>query len=365
MIYLCYFLVFFVGVRLWVSLVNVFSFRYLPQKVVHNHKTVSVLIPARNEEQNIGKLLGQLENLSSEIKEVIVCDDNSTDDTADIVKQFEIKNDKFKLIQGIELPDGWLGKNHACHQLAQKAEGDILLFLDSDVQIKKHTIDRAISHMHKHRLHMLSIFPKQIFGSLGEKISVPLMNWILLSLLPLILVRTSKNSAFSAANGQFMMFRSDTYHIHLPHQLFKKHMVEDIAIIQYFKQQRLKVDTLLGKDDVACRMYSGAEEAIEGFSKNIYQFFGNSALLTILVGVITTTAPLIMYLNFGMIWVIAYLLGIISIRILVSIASRQSPIQNVLLLLPQHIVFLLIILKRIKNNRKKELIWKGRNILSN
>jgi len=363
MIYFCYFLTFFLVIRLLVSLVNALSFRYLPNKLLNTNATVSVLIPARNEEQNIENLLSQLNDFSDILSEIIVYDDHSTDKTADIAKRFVKKNARFKLIQGGELAKGWLGKNHACHTLAKEANGDVLLFLDADVKVGGHLIERALSHMQKHNLELLSIFPKQIFGSLGEKVSVPLMNWILLSLLPLILVRVSKNPAFSAANGQFMMFNAKVYKKHLPHQLFRAHMVEDIATIQYFKQQRLKSDTLLGDNDIQCRMYDSAQDAITGFTKNIFQFFGNSALLTILVGITTTIAPFVIYLNFGPLSGVTYLSGIVLIRIFVSIASRQSVIQNVLFLCPQHLVFLSIILKRITNNRKKELIWKGRNVL--
>lgn len=363
MIYFCYFLFFFLVVRLLVSLINLLSFHYLPSKApLTNDTSVSVLIPARNEENNIGILLKQLDSFSSSLFEIIVYDDNSTDGTAAIINSAIQGNPKFKLMLGGPLDKGWLGKNHACHLLAKEAQGDVLLFLDADVKIREGAIPKAILHMQKHDLHLLSIFPKQIFSSLGEKVTVPIMNWILLSLLPLILVRTIKNPSFSAANGQFMMFKTDTYKEHWPHKLFRNHMAEDIAIIKYFKTRLLKSDTLLGNKDIECRMYSGAKEAIEGFTKNIFQFFGDRMLMTILVGVITTIAPLIIYLNLGVLFGAVYLLGMVLIRIFVSVASRQSPWQNVLLLLPQHAVFLIIIAKRIINNGKKELIWKGRNV---
>ncbi|MFT4679504.1 MAG: glycosyltransferase involved in cell wall biosynthesis [Flavobacteriales bacterium] len=363
MIYFCYFLIFFLVLRLLVALINMLSFHYLPKKVPSTiDVSISVLIPARNEEHNIGDLLKQLDDYSSALLEIIVYDDSSTDSTAAIVNGFVQDNSKFKLLRGVALPEGWLGKNHACHQLSQKAQGDVLLFLDADVKIRDGAIPKAILHLQTHELHLLSIFPKQIFSSFGEKVTVPIMNWILLSLLPIVLVRTSKNPAFSAANGQFMMFRANTYKEHVPHQLFRNHMVEDIAIIQYFKTQLLKSDTLLGNKDVECRMYSGAKEAIEGFTKNIFQFFGDSILMTLLVAVTTTIAPLIIYLNFGVYFGTLYVFGIVLIRIFVSVASRQSPWQNVLLLLPQHALFLIIIGKRLVNNGKKELIWKGRNV---
>jgi glycosyltransferase involved in cell wall biosynthesis len=364
MIYFCYFIFLFLLVRLLIALVNLLTFCYLPDKTsLISSPKVSILVPARNEEQNIGNLLNQLSEFSYMNLEIIIYDDNSTDRTAEIVKNHIINNQKIRLLSGEGLPDGWLGKNYACHCLAEEARGEVLLFLDADVSVKNGLIERSLNHFQKFNLQLLSIFPKQIFKSTGEKISVPLMNWILLSFLPLIFVRILKNAAFSAANGQFMLFNSDTYKRLIPHSLFRKHRVEDIAIISYFKKQDLKTDTLLGDEHIKCRMYNGMFEAIEGFSKNIFQFFGSSIFLTLIVGIITTIAPFIAYIYFGAIAGIIYLSGIVLIRIFVSLASRQSVIENLVFLLPQHLVFLLIISKGIMNYKKKELIWKGRNVL--
>lgn len=364
MIYFCYFLISFLIIRMLVAFVNYLSFAYLP-KVTPLFTTpyVSILIPARNEEENIGTLLEQLSALEYSTHEIIVYNDHSTDKTESIVKNWEAINPNIKLINGGVLPKGWLGKNHACNQLSQAAKGEILLFLDADVSVKKDLIKRSISHFQKYELHLLSIFPKQIVASFGEKVSVPLMNWILLSLLPLSLIRKSKNEAFSAANGQFMMFNAVTYKAIWPHEKCKLHRVEDIAIMRLFKQKRLTCDTRLGDNDISCRMYVGLDAAIEGFTKNIFQFFGNSILVTILFGFITTVAPFILFFYMGVWWATAYIFGIVAIRIFVSLASQQSVIQNVLLAIPQHLVFLGIIIKGLINNQRKKLLWKGRNIL--
>ena len=364
MIYFCYFLMGLLIIRLLVALVNYLSFAYLPKVApLANEPNISILIPARDEEENIGTLLDQLATLEYSALEIIVYNDNSTDRTGSIVKQWETKNPNIKLINGGKLPQGWLGKNHACHQLSQAATGDVLLFLDADVNVRKDLIKRSISHFQKYELQLLSIFPKQIVQSFGEKISVPLMNWILLSLLPLSLIRNSKNEAFSAANGQFMMFKAVTYKDIWPHEKCKAHRVEDIAIIKLFKQKGLACDTLLGDADISCRMYDGLETAVEGFTKNIFQFFGNSILVTVSFGIITTIAPFVLYFNMGIWWFTAYMVGIVSIRFFVSLASQQSVVQNIVLALPQHLVFLVIIIKGLINNQQKRLIWKGRNIL--
>jgi len=364
MTYICYFLVGFLIIRLVVAFTNYLSFSYLPKTItLTNWHKVSILIPVRNEEENIGNLLEQISNLNYSSFETIVYNDQSTDKTESIVKHWATLNSTIKVINGQNLPSGWLGKNHACHQLAQAASGGILLFLDADVSLEKDLIARSINHLQKYELHLLSIFPKQIVKSLGEKVSVPLMNWILLGLLPLPLIRNSKNVAFSAANGQFMMFNSVIYKTIWPHEQCKSHRVEDIAIMRLFKQKELPCDTLLGDDDISCRMYTDLNMAIEGFTKNIFQFFGNSMLTTVFFGVVTTIAPFIIYFNMGLSWFIGYIVGILSIRFFVSLASQQSVVRNLVLALPQHLVFLVIIIKGLINNKRKKLIWKGRNIL--
>lgn len=364
MIYFCYFLISLLIIRLLIAFVNYLSVAYLPKvSSLTSVPSISILIPARNEEENIGNLLEQLATLEHSNLEIIVYNDHSEDKTESIITHWATLSPAIKIINGQQPPQGWLGKNYACHQLSKAATGSILLFLDADVSVKKDFIKRSISHLQKYELHLLSIFPKQVVSSFGEKISVPLMNWILLSLLPLSLIRKSKNKAFSAANGQFMMFNAATYKALWPHEKCKFSRVEDIAIIRLFKQKGLASDTRLGDNDISCRMYDGLDTAIAGFTKNIFQFFGDSKLVTISFGIITTIAPLILYVNMGLWWFSAYIAGILSIRFFVSLASQQSVIQNVLFALPQHIVFLVIIIKGLITNKQKKLIWKGRNIL--
>lgn len=364
MIYFCYFLLILLIIRLVIAIVNFLSFPYLPKMTsLDTVPSVSILIPARNEEENIGTLLEQLSILEYNALEIIVYNDHSDDKTESIIEHWATLVPTIKIINGEQPPDGWLGKNHACHKLGQTATGDILLFLDADVNVKKDFLKRSINHFQKYDLHLLSIFPKQIVKSLGEKISVPLMNWILLSLLPLSLVRKSKNDAFSAANGQFMMFKADTYEKLWPHEKCKSDRVEDIAIIRLFKLNALAGDTRLGDIDISCRMYKGLDTAVEGFTKSIFQFFGNSKLITIFFGVITTIAPFILYYNIGIWGFTVYIVGILSIRFFVSLASQQSVVENLVLAIPQHLVFLLIIVKGLINSKRKKLIWKGRNIL--
>jgi len=364
MIYFCYTLIGLLMVRLLVAFFNYISFAYLPEVAsLAAAPFVSILIPARNEEENVGTLLDQLSSLDYNSLEIIVYNDHSTDGTEGVVKHSATLDPTVKIINGRQLPQGWLGKNHACHQLAQAATGELLLFLDADVMVQKDLLKRSIGHFRKYELHLLSIFPKQIMKSFGEKVSVPLMNWILLSLLPLALIRKSKNKSFAAANGQFMMFDAATYKTIWPHEKYKSHGVEDIAILRLFKQKGLASDTRLGDNDITCRMYDGLNVAVAGFTKNIFQFFGNSVIVTIFFAFLTTIAPFVVYSNMGLSWATAYIIGIVSIRLFVSLASKQSVVENLVLAFPQHIIFMIIIIMGLINNNRKKILWKGRNIL--
>ena len=188
------------------------------------------------------------------------------------------------------------------------------------------------------------------------------MNWILLSLLPLPLVRLSRWSSFSAANGQFMLFSAYEYKKLLPHKKFRSSRAEDIEICRYYKKERLKVATLTAGKTVQCKMYENADEAINGFSKNVFFFFGNSVTATILFALITTITPLWIFIFNGTIAGVISLAAIAAIRIMISVASYMNPAENLFLLPIQHFMFLKIVYRALQKRYNKELVWKGRNI---
>lgn len=352
------------GVRLLVALVNYLSFPFPAKSGDENGvKDISILIPVRNEEKNIRQLLNSLTRFKHQPLEILVYDDGSTDNTAAIASEFEKSRDNVKVLHGLQLPPGWLGKNHACFQLAKVARGSYFLFLDADVFVKDGLLPRVLKTMNKSSIDLLSIFPNQLMGSMGEKLTVPLMNWILLTLLPLPLVSLSRNPAFAAANGQFMLFRADIYRNMQPHERFRSHPVEDIAISRFYKKNGYSVATLLGDEHIQCRMYAGLNEAVNGFSKNVFHFFGGSVLATILFALITTLTPIVLFWREGVIPGLFALAAIILIRIFVSLSSKQNMLTNISLFIAQHIVFLFLVGYALKSHHKKVLLWKERNIL--
>ena len=362
MIYLAYFLFAFSVIQLLVALSNLL-FKEELKNVNSNYKgLVSVLIPARNEEKNMGNLLSDLQKQDYENIEIIVFNDQSTDRTEEIVSKFAANDKRINLINSEDLPIGWLGKNFACYSASKRAKGEYLLFLDADVRVNKGIIINTIAIAEKHKLGLLSIFPKQQMETIGERLTVPNMNYILLSLLPLGLVLRSKFSSLAAANGQFMLFNAHTYSRTNPHEMLKNNKVEDIEIARYYKLNGIAVVCLTGDSSISCRMYSGFGEAVNGFSKNVINFFGNSFAAASLFWLITTLGFIPILISFDISILILYMLVLLSIRIIISVISKQNILLNILLLVPQQIAMGLFIYKAIENKFKNKHLWKGRNI---
>ncbi len=360
--FLAYIAMAFIVLQMINVLFNLFYTQKIDQSTLPLQKMVSILIPARNEANNIGLLLDDLSKINSEKIEIIVFDDQSTDDTYSLVQKYAKIDNRMKAIQSEGLPEGWLGKNYACYQLAQEASGDYFLFLDADVRLHGSLVQDSVIYLEKYQLGLLSIFPVQIQKSLGEKVSVPIMNYILLTLLPLILVRVSRHYAHSAANGQFMFFNSDIYKENQPHKRFKKTAVEDIVIARHFKQKNIGVCCITGERRVRCRMYKNYSEALNGFSKNIFMFFGNSIVGAFLFSVLVAFGfiPILLSLP-NLLW--GYFIILLIILLAYSYIARQNMILNVFLF-PLQLLFLFqVMIKSLINKKyKKRSLWKGRNI---
>jgi cellulose synthase/poly-beta-1,6-N-acetylglucosamine synthase-like glycosyltransferase len=363
--YLAYFILGFLALRVMISSYNLISRQWLKKSDPLDKPLISILIPARNEEKNIGSLVKSLLDQDYKNIEILVFDDQSEDKTAGIVMNLEKSSGgKVRLISSEGLPQGWLGKNHACHKLAGVAAGEYFLFIDADVILKKGLIKDALGHVSKNHLALFSIFPQQIMKTFGERISVPIMNWVLVSLLPLSLIRNSRKPAFSAANGQFMMFKARVYRKELPHERFRDHKVEDIAIMKFMKKRSYKVDTMLSGGQIQCRMYEGFMDAVNGFSKNVIEFFGGSVFLLVVYALITGFGGFVIYFFTPLFVLYLFILLTILHRMIVSILSRQSIIYNILFVPFQLFAFVVITTKALIVRFSGRYVWKDRIILS-
>ena len=240
MIYIACFIFVFALLQMSVALINLLMSPSMNAPIQNSNEIVSVMIPARNEENNILNILSDLQHQTYNNLEMIIFDDQSTDKTASLVSEMAKYDNRIQLVESASLPENWLGKNYACHVMSQEAKGKYFLFVDADVRLDEYAISNTLHYFKEKKLNLLSIFPKQLMFSAGEKSVIPLMNYILLTLLPLFLVRSSKYPSLSAANGQFMLFDAAVYREVVPHQLMKTEKVEDIKIARYFKKNTTK-----------------------------------------------------------------------------------------------------------------------------
>jgi len=359
---LIYLIFFFLILRFTVTLFNFISNPKLTKSAKKYNDLVSILIPARNEERNILDLLESIRNQDYTNYEVIILDDHSSDQTYHICSDYADQHKQFKVIRGEVLPVDWLGKNFACWQLAAVSKGRYLIFLDADEIIAEGLINSSIHRMKSNRLSLLSIFTDQLMYTWGERVVVPLMHFLLLNLLPLRLVRLSANPSFSAASGQFMMFDAENYKLNQWHEQVQLKVVEDIEIMRLMKIKGNKAEALLANGYIHCRMYRSLNEAIDGFSKNVFAGFNYNVLGLFFYLLLVVLGPMAIAYFLGIELVLFALSLIILSRIMISLLSGQSVWRNIVLH-PLQLLFLVFIsVQSVKKYFTKTILWKGRTI---
>ena len=323
---------------------------------------ISILIPARNEAKSLPILLESLKQQSYTNFEIIVLDDESSDGTTEIALQYTNSFDSLTVIKGKPLPAGWTGKNFACAQLAKKASGDLLLFLDADIVTRPHLLASLVHSMSQDELTLLSVVPGQQMMTFGEKISVPLMNHMLLTLLPLPLISEHEMPVFAAACGQVMCFDANKYHTYQFHERVRMEIVEDLRIMRTVKELSEKGKTLMGNKLVECRMYKSYYEAVTGFGKNFLGPFNDKIPLFLMYMLPMVFGPLMVWNFTGTIGFLI-LCGILyCTRIWTSLIANEDILRNVMLF-PITILNLFIIgVTAIYIHLSGKGKWKGRRI---
>jgi glycosyltransferase involved in cell wall biosynthesis len=243
--------------------------------------TVSVLIPARNEEKSIGPAIdGILQSMGPKI-ELIVLDDQSEDQTSSIVRQRIAIDPRLRLLEGIELPSGWNGKQHACWILSQAASSDWLLFVDADVRLSSDAIRRMVAESLKRNAPLVSGFPYQETLSFSERLLIPLMHFVLLSYLPIQRMRSSPQPGLAAGCGQLMLARRDVYFDVDGHRAIQSSRHDGLKLPRAFREKGFLTDIFDASDIATCRMYHNRREVVQGLLKNATEGIANPKLIGI------------------------------------------------------------------------------------
>src|SRR6201984_3674620 len=283
-----------VDLWLWFSLLvsAVLLPRLRPDVTPVTFPRVSILLPARNEALRIRSCLESLLKQNYSSLEIIVLDDESVDATVELAHALGFLTEpesKFRLIRGAPLPPGWTGKSWACHQLAEVAQGEYLLFTDADTVHQPETVSSAVAAAQRAGCDLLTLWPFQTTVTFAEKLVIPLMFVVGGSYLPHWLLVWAQRSPWLArilgskllalcgtATGQFLLFRRQSYFKMGGHRAVAAHLVEDISLAREVAKRipdGWRLVTCDGTGLVSCRMYTSLSQIWQGFTKNLWPVF--------------------------------------------------------------------------------------------
>lgn len=343
-----------------------------PESFIKRPPLVSIMVPARNEAENIKMCVKSLLKQDYANIEILILDDNSTDDTSLIVKRIAEKDSRVKLITGKPLKDGWIGKSYACHQLAKHARGRYFLFTDADTLHFKNAVSSTIGCLIKNKLDALSAIPKQIMVGIHERLVVTWVHFGILSLLPLILIKKSKYPLFCTANGQCMLFKREVYRKIGGHKSIKTKILEDIHISKQVKRHGYRFMLFDGSKNIYCRMYRNFRGLIKGFSKFMFAAFDfkvfNIAVVILFISVIFLF-PFI-FLPLGILlfnWpypivnlIIIQIFIVLTMRIILAIRLNNRILDTFLHPVSMLYIILLCINSVLQTKFGEGAYWKGR-----
>ncbi|GAB4503957.1 MAG: hydroxychlorobactene glucosyltransferase CruC [Anaerolineales bacterium] len=274
----------FLALGLLTALANHFFVRrfdqFEPSRVLPR---VSILVPARNEADNIEACLRSLLEQDYPDFEVLVLDDHSTDGTRSILLRLARTFDRLRVLAGQPLPEGWLGKHWACHQLAQAASGELLLFTDADTRHVSRMLRDSVSALLAEDADLVTAFPREDVFTWGEKLIIPVIGFGIFSFLPIFLAQRLRRAALSVTIGQFMLFRRSAFEAVGGYASVRDHIVDDVMLGRRIIQHGLVWRLMDGTQHVSCRMYRGFWDAVDGFTKNIFAFFDYRLSLFVIV----------------------------------------------------------------------------------
>jgi cellulose synthase/poly-beta-1,6-N-acetylglucosamine synthase-like glycosyltransferase len=323
---------------------------------------VSILVPMRNEEQNVRDLLLSIQSLSYPNFECIIINDKSTDQTWELLQQYTQGDSRFRILQGRTLPERWVGKVHACHQLSEVAQGDYFLFLDADARLAPDTLEASLSLMDQHKAKLLTGFPAFPVETLLSKLLVPLQHFIIYFHLPIVFANYTLRADTTAAHGAFMLFERDAY-LHIGgHRSVQSSLVEDVHIARKMKEAGFRVILANITSYVSCFMYDSNQATWAGFTKNIFVGLGRSVPLVLFLSLFYT----IFYIfPFSLLVKGIYMPSLFLLLQRLYIDKNTQQKAYVSLLQPFALLTLIILMfySMSLSLRKKRYEWKGRTYL--
>lgn len=237
----------------WIFLIKSMSdsFKQTPyldrfENISRINPKVSIILPARNEEEFIGKCLDSLVNQDYENYEIIVVDDSSDDSTGEIISEYAHKYSKIISVSAQQKPEGWMGKNWACMEGYRKATGELLLFTDADTTHSKNIISLAVAHLNSFDLDALSVIPKMLTFDFWTKVTLPMISTFLHTRFSALNVNNpAKKTGYFF--GSFFILKKNVYEQVGMHEGVKQEIIEDGALGKKVKEAGYKIKMVRGE----------------------------------------------------------------------------------------------------------------------
>ncbi len=330
----------FLGVALWTALAWP---KPRPRKFVADSpgEAVSVLIPARNEAENISDCLLSVQAQGPVVGEILVLDDGSTDGTGELVSRMAARDERIRLISGTQLPEGWSGKCWACQQLGEQAGGRWLLFLDADARLSAGALPAMLDTARQYGCTMVSSWPGLVMRGFWEQLLMPLLNFLTFTFYPAPLAYIRENDASLAlAHGACMLLRNEQYRSLGGHRVVRSELFEDTRLARSWRAGGMRNCCVDGGRLVHVRMYQTLGQIWVGFEKNFFSAFKTQAgfFAFLVVHLVLFLAPFIMLslavlpvFGGSSLWAILACCGLVLlIRLVLSLRFRH-PLWSILL----------------------------------
>jgi len=332
---------------------------------------ISVLIPCRNEQASIESCIRAIFESTRPVEEVVVFDDGSTDSTPEILETLTEEFERLRVEKGDGLPEGWVGKPHACHQLARRAsaDADLLFYIDADVDLDPEGVARIGSILEDFDADVITSVPRQRTETFFERLVLPVLHLTYTSWLPLPLIWRTRDPRFLAANGQILAVRRTTYDKIGGFESVKNEVVDDMAFCRRVKEAKDRVVFADGHHIAACRMYEDTRGVWEGFSKNIYEGIGAHPLALLVVLGLYIGTFLVPFVGFAAGLIMGHQTLMLASAVAISaqlmtrfvLAVRHSqPVEGILLHPLSIVAFCAIAINSMVWNLKGEISWAGR-----